>query len=210
LVRRLRISYYNFWSTYKYFDATNYAAWFFDSFYNKFAEMDSMTKVLYKGNLKIKAKALVGMINVILAAVRANKRERDRILHDLAFEHAKYGVSAAQYPAMGRSFLATMGEVLGEEGWTKETEHVWAVVWSAVLQSVVPAALQGERALTSEQKEFIDGAKTSHLSAYMASMSSSKKMSSMASSRGDSSRNLGAETDDNTMHSQRGGASENG
>jgi hemoglobin-like flavoprotein len=162
-----------------YIDVYVLTAWFFDTFFGKFAALDESTQLLYKGNLKIKAKALVGMINVILAAVRANKRERDRILHDLAFEHAKYGVSAAQYPAMGRSFLATMGEVLGEEGWTKETEHVWAVVWSAVLQSVVPAALQGERALTSEQKEFID--ENMSLSSKMRSKSFNSSFSSAAS-----------------------------
>ena len=137
------------------FETKSCLMWFYDHFYELSYLHDESSRSLYKGNIKIQSKALVGMIGMILNQFKVKNAETlTKSLHAVAKGHCiKRGVRAYQYPIVGEVLLKTFSTCLDEKEWDDETSLAWRQMFSLVLQITLPAAIKEETLLSSEQQE---------------------------------------------------------
>ena len=73
------------------FDQQSCLSWFFDQFYVFSAEIDQSSMALYGTNMRVQAKALTGMVNMIMAIYKKDLAGRTEALQKLAKGHCKRG-----------------------------------------------------------------------------------------------------------------------
>ena len=97
------------------FDYLSALSWFFDQFYVISGELDSGSVQLYGTNMKVQAKALTGMINMLLSMYKDKSDEdRQKGFGSLAKGHGtNRGVRSYQYAAVGGIFMKTLQRCLG-------------------------------------------------------------------------------------------------
>ncbi len=113
-----------------------------DLFYNRLFELDPSLKALFNGDMKQQGEKLMSMITI---AVKALNRLDDVVpaIQNMGRRHVAYKVEPAHYDTVGASLLWTLGQGLGD-GFTKEVEEAWTVVYGILATTMINAANEVE------------------------------------------------------------------
>ena len=106
-------------------------------FYERLFVLDPSVRPLFRGDLEVQGRALMGMIRV---AVNGLDRLEEIVgaVEDLGRRHATYGVQPAHYAVVGQPLLDTLKVGLGAAA-TDEVLAAWTAVYG-VLASVMQRA----------------------------------------------------------------------
>ncbi len=109
-----------------------------DRFYDRLFRENPQLRAMFPEDMSGQKKKLISA----LALVVANLRKGD-VLNEavgaLGVRHIDYGVKREHYPIVGRTLLASLGELAGDL-WTPELEAAWADAYGA-LQAIIFEAL---------------------------------------------------------------------
>jgi hemoglobin-like flavoprotein len=123
-------------------------AWFFDIFYKRFFDMHPSAKPLFKGGIKTQGRFMVKMITLLLSNLDDKVKFEDALVK-LADVHNKRGIKAIEYGVVGEILFYTLRMVTGPV-YDKTTHRAWVLVFSSMLTTLVPIAVQYE--MTTESK----------------------------------------------------------
>ena len=112
-----------------------------ESFYARLFEVDPSLRPLFKGDLKVQAKALMGMIQTAVNGLD-NLEKLVPAVQDLGKRHKDYGVKPEHYDTVGNALLWTFGKHLGPE-FTPEVKAAWGAAYT-VLATTMKAAAYAE------------------------------------------------------------------
>jgi hemoglobin-like flavoprotein len=130
-------------------ESTSCLSWFYDSFYRISDSIDTESKEIYRDNLKVQIKALVGMVTMSLNLFK-DVTKMEKTLGSVAKGHNKKGVVSYQYPLVGEILLKTFAECLGE-AWDEQTSLAWTKIVSITMLCIVPLALKVEKEMNTNQ-----------------------------------------------------------
>jgi hemoglobin-like flavoprotein len=91
------------------------------------------------------------MLLAALVLLRNSLRNLEAVLptlHKLGARHAAYGAEAAHYPVVGRTLIAAMAEVAGDE-WDARYAEAWNVAFGVVAGAMIDGAAQVELQLAA-------------------------------------------------------------
>lgn len=110
-------------------------------FYNRLFEIAPETKPLFaKADMAEQGRKLMATLGVVVAALK-RPEEVVPAAEALARRHVGYGVTEAQYGAVGAALLWTLRQGLGE-AFTPEVEAAWTAAYD-LLAGVMIAASRG-------------------------------------------------------------------
>lgn len=99
-------------------------------FYRLLFEMDPTVRALFKSDMRSQEEKLVQMLDFCISHLD----HLDTILpalRDLGRRHEQYGITAQQYPVVGRALLATLESQLGPS-FTDEVRAAWVESYSTL------------------------------------------------------------------------------
>ena len=92
-------------------------------FYNRLFEIDPSTKVLFKGDIKVQGRKLMGMITAAVNGLN-DLDALVPVVQDLGRRHGGYGVQEAHYGSVGSALLWTLEQGLGDD-FTDDVKIAW-------------------------------------------------------------------------------------
>ncbi len=107
-------------------------------FYARLFELDPELRPLFRGDLKVQGRALMGMLRVVVDGL-------DRLdqlvpaVQALGRRHAGYGVRDEHYATVGAALLWTLEQGLGD-AFTPETRSAWAIAYGVLATTMQQAA----------------------------------------------------------------------
>jgi|1186.fasta_scaffold770770_1 hemoglobin-like flavoprotein len=114
---------------------------FADLFYARLFELDPTARTLFRGDLEGLKTKLLSMLATIVGA--ADRPEIfDSVVEDLGRRHALFGVTPAQYSAVGEALIWSLGEALGP-ALTRSRREAWSDFYKVVQLSMLRGAARG-------------------------------------------------------------------
>lgn len=114
---------------------------FADLFYARLFELDPTARTLFRGDLEGLKTKLLSMLATIVGA--ADRPEIfDSVVEDLGRRHALFGVTPAQYSAVGEALIWSLGEALGP-ALTRSRREAWSDFYKVVQLSMLRGAAHG-------------------------------------------------------------------
>ncbi len=114
---------------------------FADLFYARLFELDPTARTLFRGDLEGLKTKLLSMLATIVGA--ADRPEIfDSVVEDLGRRHALFGVTPAQYSAVGEALIWSLGEALGPT-LTRSRREAWSDFYKVVQLSMLRGAARG-------------------------------------------------------------------
>jgi hemoglobin-like flavoprotein len=111
---------------------------FADLFYARLFELDPTARTLFRGDLEGLKTKLLSMLATIVGA--ADRPEIfDSVVEDLGRRHALFGVTPAQYSAVGEALIWSLGEALGP-ALTRSRREAWSDFYNVVQLSMLRGA----------------------------------------------------------------------
>ena len=111
---------------------------FADLFYARLFELDPTARTLFRGDLEGLKTKLLSMLATIVGA--ADRPEIfDSVVEDLGRRHALFGVTPAQYSAVGEALIWSLGEALGP-ALTRSRREAWSDFYKVVQLSMLRGA----------------------------------------------------------------------
>jgi nitric oxide dioxygenase len=107
-------------------------------FYNRLFEIAPEVKPLFKGDMTVQGKKLMGMITIAVS----NLNHLETVLPDIqasGVRHASYGVQPAHYDRVAEALLWTLEQGLKED-FTPEVKAAWITVYGALASTMLAAA----------------------------------------------------------------------
>jgi hemoglobin-like flavoprotein len=109
-------------------------------FYSRLFELDPSLRPLFRNDMKVQGRALMGTIRVALAGLG----RLDQIVptvQALGRRHATYGVKDEHYATVGSALLWTLEQGLGD-AFTPETRTAWVQVYTLLAETMQQAAAE--------------------------------------------------------------------
>jgi hemoglobin-like flavoprotein len=109
-------------------------------FYSRLFELDPSLRPLFRNDMKVQGRALMGTIRVALAGLS----RLDQIVptvQALGRRHATYGVKDEHYATVGSALLWTLEQGLGD-AFTPETRTAWVQVYTLLAETMQQAAAE--------------------------------------------------------------------
>lgn len=122
--------------------------WFFDTFYKRFFDVHPSAKPLFKGGLKTQGRFMVKMITLLLSNLDDREKFVDNLVK-LAHVHNKRGIKAIEYGVVGEVLFYTLRTVTGP-AYDMNTHRAWVLVFSSMLKTLIPIAIQYEMTTASK------------------------------------------------------------
>ena len=114
---------------------------FADLFYARLFELDPTARTLFRGDLEGLKTKLLSMLATIVGA--ADRPEIfNSVVEDLGRRHALFGVTPAQYSAVGEALIWSLGEALGP-ALTRSRREAWSDFYKVVQLSMLRGAARG-------------------------------------------------------------------
>jgi hemoglobin-like flavoprotein len=114
---------------------------FADLFYARLFELDPTARTLFRGDLEGLKTKLLSMLATIVGA--ADRPEIfDSVVEDLGRRHALFGVTPAQYSAVGEALIWSLGEALGP-ALTRSRREAWSDFYKVIQPSMLRGAARG-------------------------------------------------------------------
>jgi hemoglobin-like flavoprotein len=121
---------------------------FHDTFYGKFFELDPNVKDMFKNGIKTQGHVLANIFSYIIKCAENDGEELVRTLKRLAISHnSKPGIMPYHYSIVGLVLLHTLRVCAGKEIYTEEVDTGWRVVYSKMMEVMMPVVVEG----TTEQ-----------------------------------------------------------
>jgi hemoglobin-like flavoprotein len=109
---------------------------FYDEFYNYLFKNTPDTKKFFEGGIEQRAESLIKMITISLNLV--NSARTDQLLQSIAISHSKNkGIGPEHYAPVICALFNTLQELLGDS-WNSKVETAWCLVYSYILNIMVP------------------------------------------------------------------------
>jgi hemoglobin-like flavoprotein len=109
-------------------------------FYSRLFELDPSLRPLFRNDMKVQGRALMGTIRVAVAGLS----RVDQIVptvQALGRRHATYGVKDEHYATVGSALLWTLEQGLGD-AFTPETRAAWVQVYTVLAETMQQAAAE--------------------------------------------------------------------
>ena len=119
-------------------------------FYDRLFEVDPSLRKLFKGDIDVQGKKLMGMI---AAAVRGlnNLGSLVPVLQNLGRRHVGYGVKEKDYATVGQALIWTLEKGLGSV-FTPEIRQAWLAVYTLLADTMKAAAAESDTSLIYQGK----------------------------------------------------------
>jgi len=106
-------------------------------------DYEPMSEELFASRrFKDHARGVIATVNVAISMLSPDLDPLVVILHKLGRLHAQYGALPAHYAVVGRAFIETLQEVMGEK-FTPEIKTCWARVYDLVSMTMIEGS-EGE------------------------------------------------------------------
>lgn len=112
------------------------------AFYRHLFEQEPRLRSLFSSDLSVQGHKFVAMLGTIVASLDRLDALADMIT-SMGARHVGYGVSEADYAAVGRALMATLAEQAGDE-WDAETEAAWQVCYDLIADLMIKAQAEAE------------------------------------------------------------------
>jgi hypothetical protein len=86
----------------------------------------------------------VKMVSLILNCLK-NKEKFVKTMEDLARRHCERGIRGIEYGIVGDVLLYTIKTTVGHVNFTREVETAWKLIYSSMIQVIVPLCVEYER-----------------------------------------------------------------
>ena len=103
-----------------------------------------MCRPLFTSGIISQGKFLVKMVSLILNSLK-NKDKFIKAMEDLAMRHCERGVRGVEYGIVGDVLFATLQRTVGDDSFTREVENAWKLIYSSMIQVIVPLCVEYER-----------------------------------------------------------------
>lgn len=130
-------------------------SWFFDTFYKRFFDVHPCARPLFTGGLKTQGRFMVKMITLLLSNLEDNSKFTEALVK-LAEVHNQRGIKAIEYGVVGEILFYTLRTVLGPVAYDKTVHRAWVMVFSSMLKTLIPIAVQYEMTTGSKYQETRD------------------------------------------------------
>lgn len=107
-------------------------------FYAKLFEMDPALKPIFKGDIVVQGRKLMGMINTVVIKLD-QLGEIVPAVQDLGKRHVAYGVKDKDYTTVAGALLWTLGTGLGD-AFTDEVKEAWTKAYTILSSAMKDAA----------------------------------------------------------------------
>ncbi|KZX57074.1 hemin receptor [Halioglobus sp. HI00S01] len=109
-----------------------------DTFYARLFEQNPPYRALFTGDMRAQGKMLIAILNTTVMSI--DRREAVvPAIQALGKRHVGYGVTAADYDAVGEALLWTLARWLGE-AFTPDTRTAWTTTYSVLADTMNEAA----------------------------------------------------------------------
>jgi len=125
--------------------------WFYDSFYERLFEIHPTSREQFKGSMKKQGMVLVKIIGISIG-LRDEESRVSQILVSISKSHAVRGIKAHEYGIAGEVLMWTLELCLGKTVFDKKLNDAWIRIYSAMLNVLVPAAIEEEKKLSATQR----------------------------------------------------------
>jgi len=107
-------------------------------FYGRLFETAPETKALFKGDMTVQGKKLMGAIALVVNGLGRIEAIAPTV-HDLARRHVAYGVKPEHYATVGAALLWTLEKGLADD-FTPEVRAAWTDAYGALSGMMIAAA----------------------------------------------------------------------
>jgi hemoglobin-like flavoprotein len=107
-------------------------------FYTKLFEMDPALKPIFKGDIVVQGRKLMGMINTVVIKLD-NLGDIVPAVQDLGKRHVAYGVKDQDYNTVAGALLWTLGTGLGD-AFTDDVKEAWTKAYTILSGAMKDAA----------------------------------------------------------------------
>lgn len=107
-------------------------------FYGRLFELDPSLKPLFKGDMEVQGRALMGMIGTAVGGLK-NLEAIVPAVQALGRRHLEYGVKAEHYDTVGQALLWTLEQGLGD-AYTAEHAQAWTETYTVLATTMIEAA----------------------------------------------------------------------
>lgn len=118
-------------------------SWFYSIFYERLFDVHPMCRPLFTSGIISQGKFLVKMVSLILNSLK-NKDKFTKTMEDLALRHCERGIRGVEYGIVGDVLFYSIATAVGSP-FTLEVEIAWKLIYSAMLQIIVPLCVEYER-----------------------------------------------------------------
>jgi len=112
-------------------------------FYNRIFEVDPSTKPLFRGDIKVQGRKLMGMITSAVYGLN-DMETLVPTVRDLGQRHSEYGVKLYPYGSVATALLWTLEQGLGDE-FTEEVKVAWTETYMFLAGVMKSAILKAAR-----------------------------------------------------------------
>ena len=107
-------------------------------FYERLFTDYPQTRALFAADMRRQERALIAALATVVAGVSKGENLVPT-LRELGARHKGYGTTAAHYPAVGVTLLATLREYLGPQ-FTSEVEGAWTEAYTLISEQMLLGA----------------------------------------------------------------------
>lgn len=117
---------------------------FYDTFYGRLFDWIPQVKPLFKGSMHRQGRMLANIVRFIVHNLEAeNAAHFVENLTRLTRAHNVIGVTPEYYSVMGMTLVHTVRKCMGDEEFTDVHRHAWVVVYSKMMEVMIPVAVSG-------------------------------------------------------------------
>ena len=109
-----------------------------DTFYARLFEQNPQYRALFTGDMQAQGKMLIAMLNTAVMSISRLEAIAPAV-QALGKRHVGYGVTAADYNAVGEALLWTLARWLGE-AFTPDARTAWTTTYSMLADTMNEAA----------------------------------------------------------------------
>ena len=117
---------------------------FYDSFYTSLFDWIPQVKPLFKNSMHRQGRMLANIVRFIVHNLDPDNRAT--FAHNLTVltkAHNVRGVQPEYYSVMGMTLVHTVRKCMGEVEFTEQHRHAWVVVYSKMMEVMIPVAVSG-------------------------------------------------------------------
>jgi hemoglobin-like flavoprotein len=125
------------------FDHASCISWFYSVFYDRLFDVHPMCRPLFTTGIVSQGKFLVKMVSMTLSCI-TKKEKFTKTMEDLAMRHCERGIRGVEYGIVGDVLFYCIKKSCGDT-FTLEQENAWKLIYSSMLQIIVPLCVEYER-----------------------------------------------------------------
>jgi hemoglobin-like flavoprotein len=119
-------------------------SWFYSVFYERLFDVHPLCRPLFTSGIISQGKFLVKMVSLILNCLK-NKEKFVKTMEDLAMRHCERGIRGIEYGIVGDVLFHALRRCVGPVNFTREVEQAWKLIYSSMIQVIVPLCVEYER-----------------------------------------------------------------